>query len=111
LIPIEFIFGNSLPAYLVNLGNLVFFLANFPQVITAFKNRKNLAGLSFNYLLWLFIGTILFAIGNYYIGAYIASVLCITSLFFYGAQMFWKKKYKLQKKLSLDEAGWHEVES
>jgi len=95
---------------LLDIGNLVFFLANFPQVITAFRNRKNLVGLSSNYLFWLFIGTIFFALGNFSVGAILASGLCIVSLFFYAIQMYWKVKYKLQKKLSLDEAGWHEVD-
>jgi uncharacterized protein with PQ loop repeat len=96
------------PITLVNLGNVIFFLANLPQVITAFKNRKNLIGLSFNYLFWLFLGTICFALGNCYLGAYIASILCVISLFFYGIQMFWKLKYKPKKKLSFDECGWYE---
>ena len=79
---------------LLDIGNTVFFLANFPQVITAFRNRKNLSGLSANYLFWLFVGTIFFAIGNFLVGAMIAPWLCVTSLFFYAIQLFWKFKYK-----------------
>lgn len=93
---------------LLDIGNVIFFLANFPQVVTAFRNRKNLAGLSSNYLFWLFTGTVFFAIGNYLAGALVAPCLCVISLFFYAIQLFWKYKYKSQKKLGFDEAGWYE---
>jgi drug/metabolite transporter (DMT)-like permease len=79
---------------LLDIGNIIFFLANLPQVITAFRNRKNLSGLSSNFLLCLFLGTIFFAIGNFYVDAIIASALCIVSLFFYAIQLFWKHKYR-----------------
>jgi len=90
------IFGMPLEVFLINLGNVLFFIANLPQTITAFKNRKDLRGLSFYYLLGLFIGTIAFAIGNYLINAIIASGFCVVSLVFYVLMMYWKAKYVLR---------------
>jgi uncharacterized protein with PQ loop repeat len=94
-----------------DIGNIIFFIANLPQIITAYKNRKNLVGLSTNYLLILSIGTVLFGIGNYAVGAYIASAFCALSLIIYGIQIYWKKHFGVKGKFhySLDEAGWHIV--
>jgi len=86
----------------LDIGNAVFFLANLPQLVTAFRNRKNLAGLSSNYLFWLFVGTIFFAIGNYSVGAFVASLLCVVSLFFYAIQLFWKFRYRKKKDTGLN---------
>lgn len=91
---------------LIDIGNVIFFIANFPQVITAFRNRRNLTGLSSNFLFCLFLGTVFFTIGNYAIGAITSSILCIISLFFYAIQLFWKFKYrKVNKKQRCIDKG------
>jgi uncharacterized protein with PQ loop repeat len=72
-------------------------VANIPQIITAYKNRKNLSGLSINFLFALTIGYILFAIGNYGLGALISSFLCIASMVLCLVQIFWKRKYRRGK--------------
>jgi uncharacterized protein with PQ loop repeat len=93
---------------LLDIGNIVFFLANLPQIITAFRNRRNLAGLSTNLLIGFFIGTVLFAIGNYSVGAIVASALCVIELVFYSIQLFWKLKYRKHKKrhCAAKTRGW-----
>ena len=94
--------------FLIDVGNIFFFIANFPQIIRAFKDRKNLSGLSTTFLSLLLIGFALFSIGNYSIGANIGATLNVTSIFFFIVQLYWKQKYKSQKKLGFDEAGWYE---
>lgn len=79
---------------LLDIGNILFFIANIPQLITAFKNRKNLAGLSYGLLSFYFAGTVFFALGNFFVGATIAPILCIISLFFYAIQIYWKLRYR-----------------
>jgi hypothetical protein len=85
-------------ATLINLGNVLFFIAAFPQIITAYRNRKKLSGLSLGLLLGYSSGTVFFAIGNYIIGATIATGLCSVSMAFYAMQLYWKFKCMRDKK-------------
>jgi len=82
------------PTILLDIGNLLFFIAMLPQMITAYKNRRNLTGLSFGLLTFFFAGTIFFAIGNYLVGAAIAPILCVIELVLYATQLFWKVRYR-----------------
>lgn len=82
---------------LLDIGNILFFIVEIPQVIVAYKNRKNLAGLSWEMLIGFFIGTVCFAVGNYSVGSSIGAMLCIISLFLYLAQIYWKWKYRKLK--------------
>jgi uncharacterized protein with PQ loop repeat len=79
---------------LLDIGNIVFFIANLPQLITACKNRKNLSGLSGTMLILYMVATIFFGLVAFMIGGYLATILCIINEFFYMAQLYWKRKYK-----------------
>jgi hypothetical protein len=96
---------------LLDIGNIIFFIANFPQLITAYKNRRNLVGLSAKLLVGYIIASIFFIWAGIQTGGYACVVLNLINEGIYMIQLYWKQKYKLTKKLSLDEAGWHEVDS
>lgn len=83
----------NLVAILLDVGNIIFFIASFPQLITAYKNRKNLKALS----KWMLIGytfaTACFAGVGYLANAPLTLVFNIFNTFLFLAQIYWKWKY------------------
>lgn len=78
---------------LLDIGNIIFFISNLPQLLTAYKNRKNLSGLSSKMLLGYFIATLFFGAVAFLTGGYIAATLCTVNELVYIAQIYWKHKY------------------
>lgn len=79
---------------MIDVGNLVFFVASIPQMVTAYRNRKDLKGLSSMMLLGFVIASSCFAVGNASFGAYIASVLNNLCSCLFVVQLYWKWKYR-----------------
>jgi len=79
---------------ILDVGNVIFFIANFPQMVTAYKHRTNLSGLSGMMLALYMIATVFFGMVAYLTGGHLATALCITNEFFYTCQLYWKHKYR-----------------
>ena len=79
---------------ILDIGNIIFFIASFPQMINAFHNRKNLRGLSAGLLFGYMIATIFFFIAGLMVGGYFVMVLSAINEVFFGVQLYWKYKYK-----------------
>lgn len=79
---------------LLDLGNIVMFLATLPQLITAWKNRRNLSGLSTTMVIGYIIANLIFALVGLISGAYFALVLSSGNCVFFVMQLFWKWKYR-----------------
>lgn len=79
---------------ILDAGNVIFFIVNFPQLITAYKNRKNLKGLSATMLGGYMFATIFFLLAGLITGGYLASMLCAINEVIYAFQLYWKRKYK-----------------
>jgi len=83
--------------YVLDIGNVVFFIANFPQLISTIRNRKNpeaLKGLSEITMLGYMITTIFFITAGIITNGYLTVILGITNEIIFGLQVLWKKKYK-----------------
>ena len=63
------------PTFFINLGNIVFFLATFPQLKLTYKNRKSLKDLSLLTFVSYTLATFLFLVSSLILGAYVAVVL------------------------------------
>lgn len=87
-------------------GNVVFFIANCPQLITAYKNRRNLAGLSSRMLFGFIISTILFIIVGLITNGVLTVTLGMANIIFFALQLYWKRKYSKTSSSNrfLDEA-------
>jgi len=79
---------------LLDFGNIIFFIANIPQVLKSYKNRKNLKVLSSKMLLGYISGSFLFAIAFLIAGGMIAFMLCLFNFCFFSLQLYWKWKYR-----------------
>jgi len=79
---------------LLDIGNIIFFISNFPQMMNAYKNRRNLKGLSILFLLGISIATIIFIIISVLTFAPFTFAIGWLEIFFYLCQVYWKMKYK-----------------
>jgi len=89
-------------ATLIDAANVLFTVANLPQVIEVFRNRKVLKGLSkWTYLLYV-VGSILFLSAFFLIGAGLSFFLGCFNLIFYAWVLFWvvKKEWREKRILS-----------
>lgn len=84
----------NLISLLLDIGNIIFFLSNFPQVLTAYRNRKNLRSLSSLMLLGFSLSTTLFVTVGILTVAPFTVVLGIGNILFFLAQFYWKRKYR-----------------
>jgi len=84
----------SLGSSVIDIGNIIFFVATLPQIINAYRNRKDLKGLSKWMLLGYTVGVACFMVGNFAVGAYIGSFLNVINLGAFLAQTYWKLKYR-----------------
>jgi uncharacterized protein with PQ loop repeat len=78
---------------LLDIGNIIFTVANFPQIVTAIKNRRNLRGLSSKMLIGYMIATLFFFLVALLSYGYIAVGCCVFNWIFYAVQLYWKRKY------------------
>lgn len=85
--------------WILDAGNIVFFVANCPQLITAYRNRRNLVGLSSRMLFGFIISTILFIIVGLITNGILTVVLGIINIIFFALQLYWKRKYSKQEQL------------
>lgn len=83
----------SLIGLILDLGNIIFFLANIPQVVTAYRNRKNLRGLSSRMLLGYSASTVCFITSGYMAQGYLTVVLGVINILIFITQLYWKRKY------------------
>lgn len=79
---------------ILDVGNIIFFAVNFPQLMTAYKNRKELKGLSGIMLAGYMIATLFFLLAGLVSGGYIAATLCTINEIVFGCQLYWKRKYR-----------------
>jgi len=79
---------------ILDVGNIIFFVANFPQIITAYKNRKNLQGLSSKMLFGYMIATIFFFMAGLITGGIMTAILCAINEVIFGTQLYWKWRHK-----------------
>jgi len=79
---------------IIDVGNVIFFAVNFPQLRTAYKNRKELKGLSSVMLGGYMLATVFFLVAGLITGGYIAATLCTINEIIFGYQLYWKRKYK-----------------
>jgi hypothetical protein len=79
-------------AILLDIGNIIFFMVGFPQMLASYRNRKNLNALSGWMLGGYLVATIMFGIANFNFGATIAMILNFICAIFYTIQLYWKYK-------------------
>lgn len=79
---------------ILDIGNVIFFVVNFPQLVTAYKNRKNLQALSGTMLGGYMAATVFFLFAGLVSGGYLASILCGINEVIYAFQLYWKRKYR-----------------
>ena len=79
---------------LLDIGNIIFFISNFPQMMNAYKNRRNLKGLSTLFLSGISVATVVFIILAVLTFALFTFVIGCLEIFFYLSQVYWKMKYK-----------------
>lgn len=79
---------------LLDIGNIVFFLSNCPQLVTAYRNRRNLKGLSSKMLFGFIISTIFFILVGLLTNAPLTVILGLTNIVFFILQLYWKRKYR-----------------
>jgi len=84
----------SLISVLLDVGNIVFFIANFPQMVNAYENRKNLKGLSTTMLLGYMIATLFFISVGLLTNGHFTAILGMINEVFFGLQFYWKRKYR-----------------
>ena len=84
----------NLISILLDIGNIIFFLANFPGIVTAFKNRTNLSAISSKMLIGYMLATICFTIVGLLTGGYITAILGVINELIFGIELYWKKKHK-----------------
>lgn len=84
---------NELVGPLLDLGNIIFFLASLGQTIRAYKERKNLSALSTTMLLGYILATIVFIIVGYLTNAYGTIMLGSFNIIFWCLELYWKRKY------------------
>jgi len=76
---------------LLDIGNIIFFIATFPQLKITYTNRNNLKDLSAITFLLISIGCFCFMIGNYLIGAKIAGLLNVFNIIYNSLTIYWIK--------------------
>jgi hypothetical protein len=79
---------------MLDIGNVIFFVVNFPQLVSAFKNRKDIKGLSPIMLLGYILATVFFGLVAYATGGNLATILCIINSIIYAIQLYWIRKYR-----------------
>lgn len=85
----------NLIGILLDVGNVVFFLATFPQLISTYRNRKKgLKAVSSKTFLGFLIATLFFISVGALTGGYLTVLLGIINEITFGLQLYWKWKYR-----------------
>ena len=79
---------------LLDIGNAIFFVVNFPQLRSAYQNRKDLKGLNPIMLLGVMIASILFGTAGIIMSAPFTVISCFTMVVANAVQFYWKWKYR-----------------
>jgi len=82
---------------ILDIGNIIFTIANIPQIVTAIKNRKNLRGLSSGLLAGYMFATCFFFTAGVLTGGYMTAILSAFNEVLYAVQLYWKFKYRHAK--------------
>lgn len=80
---------------ILDIGNIIFFISNFPQLIRTIKNKNKssaLEGLDEKTMIGYIFATLFFFIVAFATDGYIASTLCIINIIIYSLQIYWKYK-------------------
>lgn len=80
-------------ALILDAGNIIFFVANLPQLVTAYRNRQNLRGLSSKMLIGFILSTVMFILAGLVLGGALTVILGVFNVLFFAAQLYWKRKY------------------
>jgi len=83
-----------LTGLLLDIANVLFFLATLPQIVAAYRNRRNLKAISRLMLLGFISGTVLFMTVDILCSAYIAFGLAVVDQAGWVLQVYWKWRYK-----------------
>ena len=83
----------NLVGILLDLGNVAFFVSNLPQLLTAYRNRRDLRGLSGKMLLGFTVSTLLFISAGWLARAPLTVILGCANVVFFTLQLHWKRKY------------------
>lgn len=101
-----------LVAPFLDIGNIIFFVAGLPQMIAAYRNRKNIKGLSLTMLLGFFIASILFILVGIITGGIFVVVLgCLNEIMF-ASQIYWLRKYRkkpMEKVVKRKKSFWGRI--
>ncbi|TET26072.1 MAG: hypothetical protein E3J73_05105 [Candidatus Bathyarchaeum sp.] len=84
----------DLISIVLDLGNIVFFVSNLLQLFTAYRNRKNLKGLSSKMLFGFMISTVFFITAGVLTSAPMTIILGLGNEVFFASQLVWKWKYR-----------------
>lgn len=83
----------------LDIGNVIFFLASLRQMINSYRKRKGgLDAISNIMLLGYILASLFFVGAGYLSGGYITVVLGSSNIIFWSLSLYWKWKYRCQKK-------------
>jgi len=85
---------SRLIAILLDIGNTIFFISSFKQMLTAYQNRTKLQGLSSKMLMGYIASTLCFISAGWLATAPLTVIFGILNVIFFSLQLYWKRKYK-----------------
>lgn len=88
----------NLVPLLLNVGNIIFFIATVPQLKLTLKNRHDLKDLSRLAAFCYMVACIAFLFGNTFAGALIAGVLNAVDAVYYALTIYWITKSRANTK-------------
>lgn len=97
---------SNLVGTLIDIGNIIFFVGNLPQLITAYRNRTNLQGLSSKMLFLFMISTVFFILAGALTDGMMTIILGLVNEIIFSIQLFWKHKYRHKKSDNVVPKEW-----
>ena len=94
---------------LLDIGNVIFFISSFPQLISIFKNRKQLKGLSRKTPFGYIISTLFFIACGFLSNGYLTMILGVINVANFSLQIYWASGSKFPVKFEiepLEKSGW-----
>jgi len=84
----------NIVTFFMNLGTWVLAISSLPQMISIWKNRKNLMGYSMFACLALAIGLIFIGVAFIYMGDYLSMIAGAIQIFMWGMASYFLWRYK-----------------
>jgi len=87
----------NLESILLDLGNILFFVATFPQLRKTYKYRNNpetLEGVSMYTFIGFILATICFILAGFLIGGILTVILGIINIMTFALQLYWKLRLR-----------------